>query len=91
MKKQIERVSVMQNAKMVAVLYLVLSVPALAIFYGFAAMTGQGALSVVAMVVFPLAYGVSGFVTTLIGAWLYNLVASLVGGFEFTTKEVSAG
>jgi hypothetical protein len=27
-------------------------------------------------------YGIGGFVMTLIGAWLYNVVAELVGGIE---------
>lgn len=25
---------------------------------------------------------------TLVGAWVYNLVAAQVGGFEFTTVEI---
>lgn len=90
MKKQIERVSLVQNAKMVAVLYLLLSLPILAIMWGVAAVTGQGLVTGVMLVVLPLVYALSGFVFTLIGAWLYNLVASMVGGFEFTTREVSA-
>ena len=35
-----------------------------------------------AIVVFPILYGVAGFVTALISAWLYNLVAGWVGGVE---------
>ena len=31
---------------------------------------------------FPVLYGGVGFVATLIGAWLYNVVAGLVGGIE---------
>jgi uncharacterized membrane protein YvlD (DUF360 family) len=91
MKKRIERVSLLQNAKVVAVLYLLLSLPVLVIMWGAAAVTGHGLMSGVALVVFPLAYALAGFLFTLIGAWLYNVVASLVGGFEFTTKEISAG
>lgn len=37
----------------------------------------------------PVLYTVLGFVFTLVGAWVYNLVASYVGGFEFTTLEVA--
>jgi hypothetical protein len=39
----------------------------------------------------PVLYLVIGFIFTLIGSWVYNLVAGQVGGFEFTTAEVSAG
>lgn len=34
----------------------------------------------VAVVVLPIAYGIFCFFMTLIGAWLYNLVAGFVGG-----------
>jgi len=44
---------------------------------GLGAMVGVGAI-----VIFPILYGCIGFVTTLIGAWLYNAVAGLVGGIE---------
>ena len=44
---------------------------------GLAAMIGVGAV-----VVFPILYGGIGFVATLIGAWLYNVIAGLVGGVE---------
>jgi hypothetical protein len=40
-------------------------------------------MGVGAIVVLPLFYGCLGFVTTLIGAWLYNLVAGMIGGIRF--------
>ena len=89
MTKQIQRVSLVQNAKTMSVLYLVLSAPMVAILLAVASVTGQAGMYVAAMMAFPLLYAASGFVFTLIGAWIYNLVASMVGGFEFTTKEVS--
>lgn len=47
----------------------------------FAAIFGVGAV-----VLLPLFYGVLGFVTTLIAAWLYNVVAGVVGGIEIQTQ-----
>jgi len=35
-----------------------------------------------AVVILPVLYGFIGFLTTLIGAGLYNLVAGIVGGIE---------
>ena len=35
-----------------------------------------------AIVVFPVLYGCLGFFMALIGAWLYNVLAGLVGGIE---------
>jgi hypothetical protein len=40
-------------------------------------------MGVGAIVILPLFYGCMGFVTTLIGAWLYNLVAGMIGGIRF--------
>jgi len=35
-----------------------------------------------AILLLPVLYGCFGFVFTLIGAWLYNVVAGMVGGIE---------
>ena len=43
----------------------------------FGAMFGVGAI-----VLFPIFYGCLGFVGSLIVAWLYNLLAGMVGGVE---------
>ena len=39
-------------------------------------------IGVGAIVVCPILYGAMGFVFAFIGAWLYNLVASKMGGIE---------
>jgi hypothetical protein len=91
MKKQIVRVSILQSAKVAAALYLVISIP-MCLLMLIPAMWGGGGVagvSVVMLIVMPLLYTAFGFVFTLIGAWVYNLVASHVGGFEFTTVEVA--
>jgi hypothetical protein len=46
-----------------------------------------GVIGVGAIVVFPIFYGLIGFVFAWIGAWLYNLVASKVGGIEIDVSE----
>jgi hypothetical protein len=92
MKKQIVRVSVLQSAKVAAAIYLVISIP-LCVLMLIPAMimgTGVGGFSVVMLIAMPVLYTVFGFLFTLVGAWIYNLVASQVGGFEFTTREVGA-
>jgi hypothetical protein len=42
-----------------------------------------------AIVVLPIFYGALGFVMTLIGAALYNVVASMVGGVELDVQSIS--
>ena len=47
----------------------------------FGAIFGVGAI-----VLFPLLYGCLGFVASLIGAWLYNILAGMVGGVELDIR-----
>jgi hypothetical protein len=39
-----------------------------------------------AIVILPVFYGVLGFITSLIGAALYNVVASAIGGIELDVQ-----
>jgi hypothetical protein len=91
MKKQITRVSLSQNAKMMAAIYLVTSVPLAAIFALTAALSGRAGEALLILFVVPLVYSGLGYLGTLFAAWFYNVVAKRVGGFEFTTAEVKHG
>ena len=44
------------------------------------------AIGIGAIIVLPLFYGGLGFVVTLIGAWLYNIAAGIVGGIEIDVQ-----
>lgn len=89
MKKQIINVSVLQAAKVSAALYFVVSLVFIAIFAVFTTLFGSRmGMPVMYLFIAPVIYLVVGFIFTAIGAALYNLVASVVGGIEFTTKEV---
>jgi hypothetical protein len=48
---------------------------------GFGPLIGAGAI-----VAFPILYGAMGFVSTLVGAWLYNILAGAVGGIEMDLR-----
>ena len=92
MKKQIVNVSMMQSAKVAAVLYLVISIPIVLIMaLGMMFSGGIGTFfgSIFLIVLMPVLYAVFGFVFTLIGAFVYNLVAAKIGGIEYTTTEVA--
>ncbi len=41
-----------------------------------------GTIGVAAFLIFPILYGIIGFVFAWIGAWFYNLAASKIGGIE---------
>lgn len=89
----IRRVGPLSFAKLSGMLYAMLRLVFGGIFSmvalagGFASETagaaGIGAtIGVGAVVVFPILYGLMGFIVTLIGAWLYNIAAGVVGGVE---------
>ncbi len=48
---------------------------------GMAAVLGVGAI-----VAFPILYGAIGFVSSLVVAWLYNVLAGLVGGVQIDVE-----
>ncbi|MFC5461891.1 hypothetical protein [Massilia niabensis] len=88
MKKQIVSVSVLHNAKLMAALYFVISIP-LVILMTIPTLMQEGAgASLLLVILLPVLYLAFGFVLTLFGAWVYNGIAARVGGFEFTTSEV---
>lgn len=85
MKKQIIHVSPIQTAKVFALLYFILSLPLI----GFMAISFSFApgpkMPVVFLIFFPFLYAIFGFIFTVLGAWIYNLVAGWVGGIEYTS------
>jgi len=70
-----------------AVLYFVISIPFALLMLALPVATG--AFPGWMVIVMPIAYLIFGFLFSLVGAWIYNLVARMVGGFEFTTVEVA--
>jgi len=92
MKKQILNISPLQTAKIMAILWFVLSLPIL-LFMGLSmfAIPGEkgGAAIFGGMMLFiPIFYAIFGFISTLIGAWVYNLLAKRFGGIEYTTQDI---
>lgn len=87
----INRIAPFSLAKISGTLYAALGLIFGALFSlvamaGMAAGSGNsmfGALfGVGAIILFPIFYGCIGFVASLIGAWLYNVLAGMVGGVE---------
>ena len=88
MKKKITHISPVQTAKVLALLYFMLSIP----FVVFMVLSLWGMPSeqrppVFFLVFLPLFYLVFGFISTAIGAWGYNLVAKWIGGIEYTSSD----
>jgi len=89
----IKSVGAVSFAKIMGTLYVIvgvvlgglLSLVAMAGFGRSGSGLGVAIFGVAAVVVVPLVYGCLGFVATLIGAWLYNMAAGIVGGVELET------
>ncbi|MES2048005.1 MAG: hypothetical protein V4447_06375 [Pseudomonadota bacterium] len=89
MRKQIKSISPLQTAKVMAVLYFVISLPfVLFMFISMSMIPGPRFPMSGMMLLMPVMYLVFGFIFTLVGAWVYNLVAGWIGGIEFTTTEI---
>jgi uncharacterized protein YjeT (DUF2065 family) len=91
MKKQILNIAPLQTAKIMAALWFALSLPIL-LFAGISMLTmpaGAKGMFGGMMVLIPIIYAISGYIFTLIGAWVYNMLAKRIGGIEYTSVEVA--
>jgi hypothetical protein len=81
---EIKSFGVFQNAKFAAVMYLVISavivIPLTFIMMAFAG-DRANPFGLLALLL-PILYAIIGFIFTAIGCWVYNLIASMVGGIE---------
>ena len=92
MKKQIERLSPHQNAKVFAVLMALgslLFVVPIMLIGSLVAPKGMGPPFFMA-VLFPIFYLVIGYVTVTIGCALYNFMYQYIGGIEFESDQRDA-
>ena len=88
MRKQIASVSPLQTAKVFAIIYFVLAIPMVILMSLPMLFTGAPGLPMMMLVGMPFLYAIFGFLFTLLGAWVYNMIAAQVGGIEFTTVEI---
>lgn len=94
MKKQITRISILQSSKIVTLLYTFLGliytligIPLLIV----GILKDQLQLEIMGGIYLfgPVFMGALGFVFFVIAAAIYNLAASMVGGFEFEVRDVA--
>ncbi len=91
MKTQIVHISKLQTAKVMALLYLVISIPmVLLTVLPALLMSRPQPLGWGLMLMMPVMYTIFGFIFTFVGAWIYNGVAGWIGGIEFTISNGAA-
>ena len=91
MKKTITSIDPLSAAKVMAMLYFIITIPFMVLMLIISMFTPghhQFFGSLVMLFVLPFVYAVFGFIFTLIGAWLYNIIAKMVGGIQYTSTEV---
>ena len=89
MTERIIRVAPMQAAKVLALLYGILSLLLIPLFMLPGLMGAKNAPPIWLLLLFVPFYAIAGFLFTALMAWLYNLVASWVGGLEIAIEVQS--
>ncbi len=86
---QIVRFSLFQTAKVVGGVYFVGACVGAVLFFLMSLISpaNRPPYGLVFIVLAPFLYALIGFVFTFLLAWVYNLVAKVVGGIEYTTVE----
>lgn len=92
MKIRVQRFSPHQNAKVFAVLTAVTSLVFVVPFMLFASAVGpkDSGFPIFMVLLFPVFYLVFGYISVVIGCWVYNLLAKFTGGIEFESQSVEA-
>jgi hypothetical protein len=95
MKKQLTHISPLRAGIVLGALYGLLGlifVPFFLLAAVFGAKSGGGAAAfggVFFAILFPVFYGIVGFIGGIIVAAIYNLIAKWTGGLEFEVRDVS--
>jgi hypothetical protein len=93
----IKRVGPLSLAKISGTLYAIIGlivgacISLVAMLGGFAGQTAESgmfgaAMGMAAIIALPIFYGLLGFISSLIGAALYNVIAGMVGGVEIDVQ-----
>ncbi len=95
--QEIKKFDVFSVSKVFAIIFAIIGLIAGLFFAVFSIAAGAivdfggfgASFGVLGIIIFPIIYGVMGFVMGAIGALIYNLVAAWIGGVEIEFKEKS--
>ena len=85
--QKVKRIGVLSLAKLLGILYAIFGLIVGALFallplFGFNADETGLFFGTVSIIIFPILYGIMGFIGGLITAFFYNLIAGKIGGLE---------
>ena len=84
---EIKSIQVFQTAKVMGILYGLFGVVASFFWFLGLMINGRPLAAIAALIFGPFVYGILAFVGTAIASWLYNEVASRVGGVQFELTQ----
>jgi hypothetical protein len=92
MRYELRKVGALQAGKLMAILYGIIGLLIAPFFLiGAIAVPDEFPMGLVFAVCVPFLYAAVGFVSTVIGCWLYNVLAGALGGVEVTLNERARG
>jgi hypothetical protein len=87
MRKQVKHISVHQSSKVIALLYfliaLIICIPVSAVIFIYGDKT-----QAVGFLIAPFAYLVVSYILFSFVSWIYNRIANVFGGIEFTIETI---
>jgi hypothetical protein len=93
MTKRLTRISPWQTAKTLAAFYfaiaLIVGIPLGLLIQLAPEMPGQEKPGIMIFLALPFLYGIAALIFVPLACWLYNFVANMMGGVEFTTVETA--
>ena len=90
MRTQIKRISILQTSKVITLIYPIFGLIHTMIGIWMLTSPEQPNWLGILLICVPLIIGIFGFVFSVIGCCLYNLIASEVGGIEFILEDLES-
>ena len=91
MKQQVSRLSPHQNGKVFGVLGAVTSLIFLVPVFLIASLAGAGqSMPLWGIIILPILYLIIGYIATVIGCAIYNVVTPMIGGIEYESNAPSS-
>ena len=89
MKRRVARISILQSSKIVTLLYVIMGFIYVPVGVGMLIFaSGEFRIMGFFYIAMPIVLAGFGFVAFVVGAWLYNVLAKHVGGFEVFVEHL---